>query len=711
MYKYWRLCVISFLILFIELLVVRLVSTEIRIFAYFSNLVLLATFVGSGLGMLVKKKLPLSISIGSLFLISAALVVKYIVRLPNVEFNFLSGITEMLSPLSEAYIWLQLNTYSLSGIFIGLILTILLFLLLVVSFLPLGQFLGNELNNTSHPILIYSLNLIASLVGMWAFQLFSLSGLSPYFGLFLGQLLLLTFVQDQISKMFSAMFITATLVLLLPKSAHQPYEAPTTFWSPYQKIILSLMQGLKPHQPGGWFLEVNNVYHMALLDLSPKTISEKEPFINEFLGDAFKNLEFLDQYSLPYRFAPSIENVLIIGGGGGNDIAAAIRAGAKHIDAVEIDPTIVAIGKQYHPEKPYSNPIVQAHIDDGRSFLETTSKKYDLIIMGLVDSHTVGSSLTNLRLDNYLYTLESFQKSKSRLADNGVFVISFAVGRPWIGARIDQTLAQAFQQTPLIFEVKNEEIFGYGGTFFIVSKNPEAIKNILRRNQKFDQFINQNKKQFDSPTKLLTDDWPYLYLDKPRLPLLNLLVAILVISLLVLLSKKTIGNTAFGWDFFFLGIGFMLFEFQNISKSSLIFGNTWTTNLLVITGVLCFSLLANIVVYRKMINEKQAFLLLFFSLVFQFLLPTSFFNRFSGLTKLSISMVFLNLPHFFSGALFVILFTKAVNKASSFGSNLLGSAVGGFLEMLSFLFGVSSLIYIVIASYTLGWLTRGKAVK
>ena len=54
--NYLKLFLISFLFLFLELLVIRIVSTEIRIFAYMSNLVLLAIFTGSGLGMLVKKK-------------------------------------------------------------------------------------------------------------------------------------------------------------------------------------------------------------------------------------------------------------------------------------------------------------------------------------------------------------------------------------------------------------------------------------------------------------------------------------------------------------------------------------------------------------------------------------------------------------------------------------------------------------------------------
>ena len=69
MKKYWDIFIISFLALFLELLVIRLVGTEIRIFAYLSNYVLLAVFLGTGLGMILKKKTPLIYSSFAFFLI------------------------------------------------------------------------------------------------------------------------------------------------------------------------------------------------------------------------------------------------------------------------------------------------------------------------------------------------------------------------------------------------------------------------------------------------------------------------------------------------------------------------------------------------------------------------------------------------------------------------------------------------------------------
>jgi len=59
----FSIILISFISLFLELLIIRLVGTEIRIFAYLSNLVLLAIFVGLGLGMFVKTKISTALSV------------------------------------------------------------------------------------------------------------------------------------------------------------------------------------------------------------------------------------------------------------------------------------------------------------------------------------------------------------------------------------------------------------------------------------------------------------------------------------------------------------------------------------------------------------------------------------------------------------------------------------------------------------------------
>ncbi len=709
--QWWRIGLISFLILFLELLVIRLVSTEIRIFSYLANLVLLATFVGSGLGMLTRKKLPLSITAVSLTLLTLALVTQTIVRLPTLEFRLFSGITELLAPLSEAYIWFQVDTVSRLGIIIGTVLTVLIFGLIMAVFMPLGQFLGLILNQARQPLLAYSVNIAASLAGMWAFYLWSSLGLSPFLGLVAAQILLITLLTDRVVRLYGVAALLTSLVLLAPRSAHQPWEKPVIFWSPYQKLTLSTIQDKNPHRAQGWYLEVNNVGYMGLLDLSPYAVTQAKPAIEAWLKDKKRlaDLPFINQYDLPYKFKPQARDVLIIGGGAGNDAAAAVRANIPSVDLVEIDPQIVAIGRKYHVESPYDKPNVRVYVNDGRAFLETTKKTYDIVVMGLADSHALSSSLTNVQLDNYLYTLEALRQVKTVLKPDGILFLSFEVTRPWIGARLQQTITQAFGYPPTIFEVRSDGAFGWGGIIFINGKDTQTVAKILQPQPALTNFVNRHAKDY-APAAInsLTDNWPYIYLDQPRLPLLHLVVAGIIIAALWWLKTRLVTGGING-SFFFLGAGFMVYEFQNISKSSLIFGNTWMTNLFIITGVLSLILTANLAVAKKWIGLKWAIGLLLASLGAQLLVPTAWFNTLSGLTKAVAAIGWLNLPHFFSGIVFAHLFAGYKNKALALGSNLLGSAIGGFLEILSFLWGMQSLVYVTILLYALG--TRRYLIK
>jgi hypothetical protein len=200
-------------------------------------------------------------------------------------------------------------------------------------------------------------------------------------------------------------------------------------------------------------------------------------------------------------------------------------------------------------------------------------------------------------------------------------------------------------------------------------------------------------------------------LDKPRIPILHLLVAaIALIGLLLFKSKQKILN-GFNTPFFLLGVGFMLFEIQNISKSALIFGNTWVTNLFIITGVLAFILAANLATLKRLLTEKQAFAFLFLSILAQILIPLNTFNTLPFWPKVVSSILFLTLPHFFSGIIFASLFAKDSERGTLFGSNLIGSAVGGFLAISSYLFGISALLYITLFTYTAGFILAIRRYK
>src|SRR5262249_3429140 len=133
-----------------------------------------------------------------------------------------------------------------------------------------------------------------------------------------------------------------------------------------------------------------------------------------------------------------------VGAGSGNDVAAALRMGAERVDAVEIDPAIVALGKMYHPEKPYKNERVRVVIDDARTFLRNTPDRYDMVVYGLLDSHSLLSHGSNVRLDSFVYTVEALREARARLKPGGTLSLSFAIIAPELGRKIYLMLEQAF---------------------------------------------------------------------------------------------------------------------------------------------------------------------------------------------------------------------------------------------------------------------------
>jgi predicted membrane-bound spermidine synthase len=115
---------------------------------------------------------------------------------------------------------------------------------------------------------------------------------------------------------------------------------------------------------------------------------------------------FSPAYSLPHLLnrdsgKPPFSEVLVIGAGSGNDVSRALAFGADRVDAVEIDPVIYGLGRRDHPDSPYSDPRVVSHLDDGRNFLRSTNRQYDLIVYALVDSLVLHSSYSNIRLESY----------------------------------------------------------------------------------------------------------------------------------------------------------------------------------------------------------------------------------------------------------------------------------------------------------------------
>ena len=681
--------------LFIELLLIRYLSAEIRIFAYFSNLVLVTCFLGLGLGYALKRP---RFSLAVTFVATALLVLCCQSWVSTHVLPF-RGISEFLA-------FGDLNTWSdtesaLWRTAVGVALLLVLLVQVVAVFVPLGQALGEAFDRAASKdrLPLYSGNVAASLFGILAFQAVAAMWLPPAAWLTVGLGLLLFVLRRQpLALLVSIAALVASVWFASPAERADR----KLFWSPYQKLALQTVvhvepvEGNKPEVTPFLALEVNSTIYQYLLDFRAETTASRPRTFPPAEGPFF-------YYELPYRFVPRPKSVLVVGAGTGNDVAAALRNGAEHIDAVEIDPTILAIGRAVHPENPYGDPRVQTIVDDARSHFNRTDRRYDLILFGLLDSHRLTSNFSNTSLDSYVYTLESFRAARSLLTDDGIMVVSFQVARAFLGQRLHDTLAQIFGEPPLILNFPQlAAVQGTGGTLF-VSGDRGRIAEALDR---VPQLASRRIALPGPPVEPASDDWPYIYVERRSIPVLWRIVSLAVIGC-VLLSLLPIGVRARHLDpsCFFLGFAFMLLETHTISRFALAFGATWTVSAAVIAGVLVMILAGNAVVSRTSLRASLGlFVALAVTATVGAFVPVDRFAA-SPLYVQGLALVVLVAPIFFAAIAFARAFDSAADARGALLSNLLGAVVGGLAQSLSFVTGQRALVVLIVAAYATAWLT------
>ena len=154
-----------------EMLLIRWVSSEIRIFAYFKNFVLISCFLGFGLGCaLCRRKVNLLATLLPL------LAVTTIIQLP---WQGMRGLMQSLSiylgSVSEVHIWgvrAEFIVRARCRVFLYVLsIVVPLFALLAWTFVPIGQLVGWYLEAAPRGIWGYSLNVLASLAGILLYSL------------------------------------------------------------------------------------------------------------------------------------------------------------------------------------------------------------------------------------------------------------------------------------------------------------------------------------------------------------------------------------------------------------------------------------------------------------------------------------------------------------------------------------------------------------
>ena len=683
-FRWLPLILASFLSLFVEMLMIRWVSSEIRIFAYFKNFVLVACFLGFGLGCyLCRRRVQL------LAFLSPLLLLALILKAPISPLHrSIEDLPQLLGASVEVHTWgVPAVPTSWSGILLAMIFVVPLFALIATTFILFGQLVGWYLENAPKGVAAYSVNVLASLAGIAGFTLLCFLNQPPWaWFLVAGALSLFFFRRHGSSRIaLGITFLLCISLLALPDS-----KSAKTYWSPYQKLMLRPIY--EKDELVSYILTTNNSLYQGILNLSPAFVQAH--------SEVFRRHP-LDQnaYNLPYRFYPSPPSVLVLGSGMGNDVAAALRNGAGHVEAVEIDPLILKLGEDLHFEHPYQSPRVHLVLNDARNYIENSHDTFDLIVVSLLDSHTTASHFTNIRIDNYVYTREALARAKQLLKPDGLFVVKFQVDTPWIAGRLYNLLQSTFGQSPIQFQT---DIGGFdtSGRFFIAGSPARLAR--ATSDPSLVAYLATHSHMPMEPARLTTDDWPYFYQHEPGLPIIVILVSIAVLIVFGWFLRQLGGIEGRKLDlhFLFLGAGFMLLEAQIVSKMALLFGTTWVVNAVVVSGLLCLIVAANLVydAFRR-IPVAAAYAGLFLSLGLMFAVPPNQLFFESWTVRAIVATLVLCTPVFFAGIIFISSFAKAGFRGCALGSNLFGALIGGLLESTSMWFGLQSLTVLAALLY------------
>jgi len=673
-----------------ELTVIRYVPGRVRVLGYFTNFVLLAAFLGLGVGMLSAhrwpraRKLSWLAPIGLLVIIAATeLATRLRVGASADEFLFLEYQTRAAR--------VSLHTFLAAA-----------FTVLAAGFVPLGHHVGRTLAGP-RPLLLYAENVTGSLLGIGVFAALGASGAPPWTWVLLSLAATSAALLSPVglsSKEGRAPLPAwlATVVAALAACVLAWHGGAGAVWSPYQKIttdplrvhpVLGLVQEwriplLTPEaraaltvlpESSGFTVRVNDDSYQFPIDLSDAAIARYPSLAPLRL-----------QYDLAFSGGGAVGDVLVLGAGTGNDVAAALRKGATRVDAVEIDPEILKLG-QKHPEHPYSDPRVFAQQADARAYLARTDRLYDTIVYGLLDSHVLLSQMSNVRLDSYVFTSESFALARAHLKPGGVLVVSHAVGQPWFVDRMRATLALAFDGKPPV----------------VVS---ETAKNPLGYVYASGDLVPPGR-PIEAGTATLSDDWPFLYL-KSRVVPSEYLVAIAMILVVSMLGVRVVSGPALrGVDgtFFFLGAGFLLLETRGVTALALLIGSTWQVTSAVFAGVLVMALAsaALAAAAREATPTPQRARLVYAFLAVALLVTWSVsledLAALPTLLRAALGALIVSLPLLASGIVFASALDRAGDTGRAVASNLLGALLGGLTEYVSMIVGFRALVLVAALFY------------
>lgn len=662
----------SFIVLFQELVLIRWLPGQVRVLAYFPNLILLSAFLGLGIGCLrAGKKSLLWLYPVSMLLLTASAVIG-----SKIIFTQESSSEE----LWLLYFDLPSDAMVVHGIKYPIILY---FLLSCTAFISLGQIIAERLQafkQHSSPLNGYCLDICGSIFGVIIFSIICYFKIFPlyWFICFLFLSLIFFFKQSKI-YIYIAFMVAICLLVAVNERA--------TFYSPYYAISYNNYDG------GVTEIQVNGSLHQIAMKLKR----------SERLSTQYE-IDVREAYHRPYRYLQKTpQKALVLGAGCGNDVSVMLDEGVEQIDVVEIDPVICGFGRYLHPDKPYLSPKVRLFNTDARQFIDNTKEKYDLIVFGTLDSMTRLSALSNVRLDNFVYTSQSIKAAKELLNQDGGIVLYFMTQKVNIHYKIITLLTNTFGNKPIVENVK-PILFNHiymSGQAFIEKVVDNNSSNLLK--------IEKNMpEKLDMPT----DDWPYLYLVEKGVSSFYffIIVSIMLITLLLIsvasgeMRRSIFTGSGIDKQMFLFGFAFLLLETRCVTQMNLIWGVTWVTSSVVFGSILVTILLFTILSSVKPMAMRVSATLLIMSLLVIYFIPVTILFSENIFLKLVMSLFYVGAPIGLAANCFAVQFKKRDRADLAFGWNMLGAVAGGLTEYLTMLIGFKTLLLISIFIYLLSFM-------
>ncbi len=641
--RQWRLFLLSFLMLLVELALIRWTGAKVVYLSYFSNFVLLASFLGIGVGFLRARSSPNLFPLAPVLL---AAMVGFVIVFP-VQINRSGSDLIFFGALEN----------SGTGLPIWATLPVI-FVAVAAVMMSIADGVARTFAELD-PLRAYQLDIMGSIAGIAAFSLLSFLGTPP---IAWGLIVVIAFAVLYLpSVKWVQLVALAALALMLAIQSLTPLES----WSPYYRVTL------RPQPSGPITVLVNGISHQTIESVDQRRNS-------------------VPLYFLPYQqIKTPPRQVLIVGAGTGTDVAIALDQGVvDHVDAVEIDPSLESLGSRLHPNHPYQDPRVTVHIDDGRAFLQQTDRHYDLILFALPDSLTLISGQSSLRLESYLFTTEAMKAARDHLNPGGVFAEYNYYRDQWLIDRLAGTLQSAYGHPPCLIST------GQYGRLALLSASVETASM---------QCPTRWNPALRTVPAAATDDYPFLYLQQRGIPgfyLLTLALILLVAVAMVRFAGGPMRGMLAYADLFFMGVAFLLLETKNVVQFALLFGTTWFVNALVFTGILVAVLAAVMVAQRVRVRALwPLYALLIGALALAWLVPPESLLGLPLLPRFIIATLLAFVPIFVANLLFAERFKDVASSTVAFGANLLGAMIGGVLEYGALITGYRALLPLIAALY------------